>query len=86
MVITICICGAGTMGSGIALVAAQSGFDTILYDVNENMVAKAQTSIQKNLQYLVDKNKISSKEKEEIFSRITFTSDIKNCMAFIIIE
>lgn len=74
------------MGAGIAQVAAQSGFATILFDVNENVLAKAQISIQKNLQYLVDKNKISSKEKEEIFSRIKFTNDIKDCTAFIIIE
>lgn len=86
MTMTICICGAGTMGSGIAQVSAQSGFDTILVDVNETVLANAQISIQKNLQYLLDKNKITAKEKEEIFNRITFTSDIKNCTAFIIIE
>jgi len=86
MTITICICGAGTMGSGIAQVSAQSRFDTILFDVNETVLANAQIFIQKNLQYLVDKNKISSKEQEEIYSRIKFTSDIKNCTAFIIIE
>jgi len=86
MTITICICGAGTMGSGIAQVSAQSGFDTILFDVNETVLANAQISVQKNLQYLVDKNKITPKEKEKIFSRIQFTSDIKNCTAFIIIE
>src|SRR6185437_8879324 len=86
MTITICICGAGTMGSGIAQVSAQSRFDTILFDVNETVLANAQIFIQKNLQYLVDKKKISSKEQEEIYSRIKFTSDIKNCTAFIIIE
>ena len=86
MTITICICGAGTMGSGIAQVSAQSGFDTILFDLNETVLANAQISVQKNLQYLVDKNKITPKEKEKIFSRIQFTSDIKNCTAFIIIE
>ncbi len=86
MVITVCVCGAGTMGSGIAQVAAQSGFDTVLFDVDEKIVVKAQISIEKNLQYLMDKNKISAKEKEAIFSRITFTSDIKKCTAFIIIE
>ncbi len=86
MTITICVCGAGTMGSGIAQVSAQSGFDTILFDVNETVLANAQISIQKNLQYLLDKNKITAKEKGEIFNGITFTSDIKKCTAFIIIE
>ena len=74
------------MGSGIAQVSAQSGFDTILFDVNQNVLAKAQISIQKNLQYLVGKNKISPKEKEEIFKRIKFTNDIKDCTGFVVIE
>jgi 3-hydroxybutyryl-CoA dehydrogenase len=86
MIITICICGAGTMGSGITQVAAQSGFSTILFDVNEGILENAKKSIQKNLQYLIDKNKISLKEKEEIFSRIKFTKNIKDCTAFVIIE
>ncbi|HEY9341774.1 MAG TPA: 3-hydroxyacyl-CoA dehydrogenase NAD-binding domain-containing protein [Hanamia sp.] len=86
MTITICVCGAGTMGSGIAQVSAQSGFNVILFDVNKNILANAQSAIQKNLQYLVDKNKITSTEKEEIFNRIQFTNDIKNVTGFIIIE
>ena len=86
MTITICICGAGTMGSGIAQVSAQGGFDTILYDVNETVLEKAKIFIRNNLQYLIDKNKITAKEKEAIFSRIKFTRDIKDCNAFVIIE
>lgn len=86
MTITICICGAGTMGSGIAQIAAQSGFNTILFDVNENVLENAQTTIKKNYQYLVDKNKITAKESEEIFSRIKFINDIKDCTGFVIIE
>lgn len=74
------------MGSGIAQVAAQSGFNTILFDVNENALGKAKISIQKNLQYLVDKNKITLKEKGEIFNQIQFTHNIKDCTAFVIIE
>ncbi len=41
MIQTIIICGAGTMGSGIAQVSAQSGFYTILYDLNPAMLEKA---------------------------------------------
>ncbi len=86
MTIPICICGAGTMGSGIAQLAAQSGFATILFDVNENVLANSNKIIQKNLQYLVDKNKITLQEKEDIFNRIKFVSNIKECTAFVIIE
>ncbi len=86
MIITICVCGAGTMGSGIAQVAAQTGFSTILFDVNENVLERAKISIQKNLQYLIDKKKITAKEKQEIYSRIKFTNIIQDCTAFVIIE
>lgn len=86
MTITICICGAGTMGSGIAQVAAQSGFNTILFDLNNKVLENARSTIKKNLQYLVDKNKISTSESEEIFTRINFINDIKDCTGFVIIE
>jgi 3-hydroxybutyryl-CoA dehydrogenase len=86
MTITICVCGAGTMGSGIAQVAAQSGFATILFDVNESVLDRSKEIIQKNLQYLVAKNKLDAKGKKEIYSRIKFTNDIRDCTAFIIIE
>lgn len=86
MNLTICVCGAGTMGSGIAQVSAQSGFNTILFDLNESVLVKAQDSIKKNLQYLVDKSKISSLEKDEIFNRLQFITDIKDCVGMLIIE
>ncbi|HEY8661142.1 MAG TPA: 3-hydroxyacyl-CoA dehydrogenase NAD-binding domain-containing protein [Hanamia sp.] len=86
MTITICICGAGTMGSGIAQVAAQSGFNAILFDLNKKVLENAQSTIKNNLQYLVDKNKISTSESEEIFARINFINDIKDCTGFVIIE
>ena len=41
MVQTICVCGAGTMGSGIAQVSAQAGYDTILYELNASALEKA---------------------------------------------
>ncbi len=85
-VITICVCGASTMGSGIAQVAAQAGFNTIQFDVNTAMIEKSKAGIEKSLQFLVEKQKISSEEKSDIFSRILFTSDIKNCVADLCIE
>lgn len=86
MTITICVCGAGTMGSGIAQVAASTGFNTILFDINKIALEKAKTFIEKNLQYLTDKEKISSAEKSTIFNHIHFTSNIEECMGEIIIE
>jgi 3-hydroxybutyryl-CoA dehydrogenase len=83
---TICVCGAGTMGSGIAQVAAQSGFTTILYELNEDIIEKAKASIGKSLSMLAEKGKISALDKEEIFRRIRFTNNLEDCKADLFIE
>lgn len=83
---TICVCGAGTMGSGITQVAAQSGFKSIQFDVNPAMLEKSKISIQKNIQFLVEKGRISEVESEEILNRIAFTSNISDCVADLVIE
>jgi len=83
---TICVIGAGTMGSGIAQVAAQNGFYTLLFDINVEMLEKAKTGIQKNLQFLLDKQKITTEEKEKIFNNIQFINDTNDCIADIFIE
>ncbi len=86
MINTICVIGAGTMGSGIAQTSAQSGFYTLLFDMNAGMLEKAKISIQKSLQYLLNKGKISAAEKEIIYQRIKFITDTNDCLADIIIE
>lgn len=83
---TICICGAGTMGSGIAQVAAQSGFQTIQFDLNPEMLEKSKKSIASNLTRLAEKGKITEAEQESIFNRIHFTSELKDCVADMVIE
>ena len=86
MVSTICICGAGTMGSGIGQLTASAGISTTLYELNRDALKKAQKTIDSNLQLLVEKKKIIPEEKEKIFQRIQFTDDINKCVADVIIE
>jgi 3-hydroxybutyryl-CoA dehydrogenase len=74
------------MGSGIAQTAAQNGFYTVLYDVNEEVILRAQNGLQATLQQLVDKNKITAQEKEATLSRLRFTRDINDCLADVVIE
>jgi 3-hydroxybutyryl-CoA dehydrogenase len=74
------------MGSGIAQVAAQSGYKTIQFDVNEAMLQKSKASIEKTLQMLVDKNKISSEQQITTLNNLIFTSIITDCTADIVIE
>ncbi len=83
---TICVIGAGTMGSGIAQVAAQSGCYTLLFDINTVILENAKAAIQKNLQYLAEKQKISPEEKENIYNRIKFVTDTNDCLADVFIE
>ena len=83
---TICVCGAGTMGSGIAQVAAAAGYATILFDVNDEAVQKASVKLSKDLSNLVEKGKLSVEKKEEIIRQIQFTSNIHACTADVIIE
>jgi 3-hydroxybutyryl-CoA dehydrogenase len=82
----ICVCGAGTMGSGIAQVAALAGFETIQFDVNDEMLVKSRAGIEKNLQWLLDKGKINTAEKQECMQRLLFTNDLQRCKADLVIE
>lgn len=74
------------MGSGIALAAAQSSYEVVLFDSNEAVLEKAKASVLKNLSFLVDKQKISAAEKEQVFSKILFTANIADCTADLVIE
>lgn len=80
------VIGAGTMGSGIALVAAQNGFETMLFDINPAMLEKARSSISKSLGLLVEKGKITGEEKALIESRLQFISKLEDCVADLVIE
>lgn len=83
---SICVCGAGTMGSGIAQAAAQAGFATILYELNPVVLEKARTGIERSLVSLTEKGKITTDQKAQIFGRIRFTDDLQVCLADVFIE
>ncbi len=86
MISTICVIGAGTMGAGIAQVCAQAGYYTLLFDIHTTVLDKAATAIHKSLQFLVDKQKITAEEKEQIFKRVQFVHDTNDCLADLFIE
>lgn len=73
----IAVIGAGTMGNGIAHVFAQSGFETALVDISQSALDKALTTIQKNLDRLIKKERISENDKNETVNRITTFTNIK---------
>ena len=67
------VIGAGTMGNGIAHVAARSGFKVILHDVDQGSLDRAISTITKNLDREVAKGKISVDDKSSALSRISPT-------------
>lgn len=82
----VCVCGAGTMGSGIAQLLAQQGFATILFDVDANMLPTSLQHITASLERLVEKGKLSRQQLAETTGRIQLTSNMADCKAGIIIE
>jgi 3-hydroxybutyryl-CoA dehydrogenase len=82
----VCVCGAGTMGYGIAQVCSASGCETVLYDVNETIVENAKNKIEEELEKLIQKQKINEEQKKQILEKIIFTSDISYCNADLVIE
>ncbi|RLF42224.1 MAG: 3-hydroxybutyryl-CoA dehydrogenase [Thermoplasmata archaeon] len=75
------VIGAGQMGHGIALVAAQAGYNVILRDISKELVDKGLQRIDKFLSKSVEKGKITKDEKNKILSRIKGTTkleDVKN--------
>lgn len=76
------IIGSGTMGIGIAQVAATSGCEVFLYDQNSAQTEKSLASLKKVLDRLVEKQKISAEKSEYIFNKIKPCSelqDFKDC-------
>ena len=86
MVKKIAVAGAGTMGSGIAFAAAQVNIAVTIFDVNESALERAKESVEKNLQFLLSKNKTSEDEAANIRSKINYTNDIDLCVGEIVIE
>ncbi len=72
------IIGAGTMGIGIAQVAATNGCKVWVYDANAKQVETATVGLEKTLTRLVDKQKISAEKMTEILSNISIATELKD--------
>jgi 3-hydroxybutyryl-CoA dehydrogenase len=67
---TVCVVGAGQMGSGIAQVAAVAGFDVTLVDVAPQQLDRARSAIEASLAKLVEKGKVEAADAEAALGRI----------------
>ncbi|MGE7622115.1 3-hydroxybutyryl-CoA dehydrogenase [Viridibacillus sp. NPDC096237] len=74
----IMVIGAGQMGSGIAQVCAQAGFDVKLNDMKEEFFARGLSTITKNLSRNVEKGRMTESEKAAVLARLTKSLDIND--------
>jgi 3-hydroxybutyryl-CoA dehydrogenase len=73
---TLAVLGAGTMGRGIAHVAAAAGFETRLFDTAEQQLQKAETTIHRNLAKGVELGKVAAADAEATHGRLRFSTDL----------
>ncbi|MGN6312040.1 MAG: 3-hydroxybutyryl-CoA dehydrogenase [Xanthobacteraceae bacterium] len=82
MIETVGIIGAGTMGNGIAQVCAAAGLNVVMTDISDAAVARGTSVIEKSLERLVNKQKMSEADRAAALKRVTGTTDkakLANC-------
>jgi 3-hydroxybutyryl-CoA dehydrogenase len=75
---TIAVLGSGTMGNGIAHVCARSGFNVLLYDIDQSALYRGLDTIRTNFAREVAKEKLTQQQADEARSRITLTTKLED--------
>ncbi len=70
------VVGAGQMGSGIAQVAAQAGIDVLCTDLNQDALDRGRAAIDKSLDRLVKKEKLTAADKDAVLGRLAFSTEV----------
>lgn len=78
---TIAVVGAGTMGHGIAQVAAAAGFRVLLHDVDRESLARGVAAIETNLVKGIQRGKLTEDDRDRTLQQIHGTTDLKTCAA-----
>ncbi len=78
---TVGVAGCGTMGAGIAIVAARAGFRTLVYDTREPALAAARKQSEGFFAKSVERGKLKAEQLPAILSNLQFVSDIKSLAA-----
>lgn len=77
----VAVLGAGSMGHGIAQVSAMAGYDVILRDVEEDLVADGIASIEANLAEGVEREKVTESEMDATLDQISGTTDMADAVS-----
>ena len=77
----VCVVGAGVMGSQLAQLLANNGYEVSLTDIEDRFVQNGMNTIKGNLRkYFVDKGKMTQEEADKVFRRIDGTTDLKRAV------
>ena len=79
---TVGVLGGGLMGSGIAQVAAQSGFATVVREVSDAVCQRARSGVEKTLNKGIERGKVTAEQRNQTLGRLTFTTEVsalKDC-------
>lgn len=77
----VCVVGIGTMGSQIGIVCARGGFQTVLVDLSEQVIAQGLRAIRSFLSNQVKRQKMTSEEAEKVLSLISTTTDLEKSIS-----
>ena len=72
------VIGCGLMGSGIAEVAAKSGFDVTAREINEELLEKGEARISRSMDKAVEKEKLSAEDRDAASARLSFTTEVSD--------
>jgi len=72
----ICVLGAGLMGSGIAQVAAEAGFEVFMRDIEDRFVQGGLNTIKKNYERTISKGKMTKEQADALLARVKGTTDL----------
>jgi len=75
---TVGVVGCGLMGSGIAEIAAKSGFDVKVREVNADFLAAGEKRIRRSMDKAVEKEKLSAEDRDAAWARLTFTTEVSD--------
>ena len=71
------VVGSGTMGNGIAQVAARAGYDVVMRDLTAEFLERGMKAIDRNLQRDVDKERLTAAEKQSVLGRVKTTTELE---------
>ena len=74
---TVGVAGCGTMGAGIAIVAARAGFRTIVYDTRQDALDKARKQSESFFQKSVERGKLKAEQLSSILGNLDYTTDLR---------